>query len=165
VTDLDLQVQLDRLEGILLAIDRATAHVTLAEGKLRLSPLRFDIVGGRAPADAEVDVRAPTPRWWLQAETDDLKLGEPWRQLEAQVPLSGELDFVLDLQARGRSPREIANSLSGDLSLALTRSDHVAVVWPDHHEPASLACRPVDATGPFPDRLLRRACPSRRGHR
>jgi hypothetical protein len=119
--DLDLQVQLDRLEGILLAVDRATAHVTLAEGKLRLAPLRFGIVGGRAQADAEVDVRAPTPRWWLRAETDDLKLGETWRQLETQVPLSGELDLVVDLRARGWSPRDLANSLSGNLGFALER--------------------------------------------
>ena len=59
--DLDLQVQLDRLEGILLAVDRATAHITLADGKLRLSPLRFNVVGGHAQADAEVDARAPGP--------------------------------------------------------------------------------------------------------
>jgi uncharacterized protein involved in outer membrane biogenesis len=119
--DLDLEVQLDRLEGILLAVDRATAHVTLAEGKLRLSPVRFNVVGGRAQADAEVDARAPTPRWRLRAETDDLKLGDIWRQLETEVPLRGELDLIIDLQARGRSPRDLANSLSGDLSLALQR--------------------------------------------
>jgi AsmA family protein len=119
--DLDLEVQLDSLEGIALAVDQATAHVTLAEGKLRLSPLRFDVVGGHAQADAEVDVRAPTPRWRLQAETNDLELGDAWRQLGTEVPLSGELDLVLDLQARGRSPRDLANSLSGDLSLALQR--------------------------------------------
>jgi uncharacterized protein involved in outer membrane biogenesis len=119
--DLDLQVQFDRFEGILLAVDQATAHVTLAEGKLRLSPLRFAVVGGHAKADAEVDVHAETPRWRLEAETDDLKLGETWRQLDAQVPLSGELDLVVDLRARGRSPRDLADSLSGNLGFALQR--------------------------------------------
>ena len=74
-----------------------------------------------AQVDAEVDVREPTPRWRLQAETNDLELGDTWRQLETEVPLSGELDLVLDLQARGRSPRDLANSLASDLSLALQR--------------------------------------------
>jgi uncharacterized protein involved in outer membrane biogenesis len=119
--DLDLEMQLDSLEGIALAVDQAIAHVTLAEGKLRLSPLRFEVVGGHAQVDGEVDVSAPTPRWRLQAETNDLELGDTWRQLETEVPLSGELDLVLDLQASGRSPRDLANSLSGDLSLALQR--------------------------------------------
>ena len=120
--DLDLEVQLDSLKGIALAVDQATAHVTLAENKLRLSPLRFGFVGGHAQADAEVEVRAlGLPRWRLRAEADDVQLGDFWRQLETQVPLSGELDLVVDLRARGRSPRDLANSLAGDFSLALQR--------------------------------------------
>lgn len=119
--DLDLEVQLDSLEGIALAVDQAKARVRLTDGRLKLAPLRFDVVGGHAEIDAEVDVRAPTPRWRLQAETDDLELGDTWRQLKTEVPLTGELDLVLDLQARGRSPRDLANSLSGDLGFALQR--------------------------------------------
>jgi uncharacterized protein involved in outer membrane biogenesis len=119
--NLDLEVQLDRLEGIVLAIDQATAHVKLDDGKLTLSPLRFEVVGGHAQANAELDARAPTPQWRLRADTDDLQLGDVWRQLDTQVPLTGELDLLLDLRARGRSPRDLADSLSGNFGLALER--------------------------------------------
>jgi uncharacterized protein involved in outer membrane biogenesis len=119
--DLDLEVQLDSLEGVALAVDRAEAHVTLTDGRLRLSPLRFDVAGGYAEVDAEVDVNAATPKWRLRATTDDLQLGDAWRQLETEVPLGGELALVVDLGASGNSPRDIASSLSGDLSVALQR--------------------------------------------
>jgi uncharacterized protein involved in outer membrane biogenesis len=119
--DLDLEVQLDRLEGVALAVDRAEAHVALAEGKLEMSPLRFEVVGGDAEVIAGVDMREPTPQWRMHAATNDLQLGDAWRQLETDVPLSGELDLVLDLQASGRSPRHLASSLTGDLSFALQR--------------------------------------------
>ncbi len=119
--DLDLEVQLDSLKGVALAIDQAKAHVMLTEGRLQLSPLRFDIVGGYAEVNAEVDARAPTPKWRMRAEANDVDLGNAWRQLETDVPLSGQLDLALDLQASGRSPRDLANSISGDLNLALQR--------------------------------------------
>ncbi len=119
--DLDLEVQLDGLEGLALAVDQAKAHVKLTDGALQLSPLRFDIVGGHAEVDAEVDARDPTPKWRVHVETDDVQLGDLWRQLQTDVPLAGELDLVLDLQASGRSPRDLASSLDGDLNLALQR--------------------------------------------
>jgi hypothetical protein len=119
--DLDLEVQLDSVEGAALAINRTRAHVTLTDGRLQLSPWEFDVVGGHAKVNAEVDVRAPTPLWRLQVEADDVELGNVWHQLETEVPLRGELDLMLDLQASGRSPRDLAGSLSGDLSVAVQR--------------------------------------------
>ena len=119
--DLDMEVQLDRLEGAALDVDQVKARAMLTDGHLNLSPLRFDIASGHAMVDADLDMRAPTPKWRLRAETDDVRLGDVWRQLETDVPLAGELDLVLDLQASGRSPYDLASSLDGDLSLALQR--------------------------------------------
>jgi hypothetical protein len=119
--DLDLEIQLDSIEGVALAIGHTEAHLALTDGRLQLSPWEFDVVGGHAKVNAEVDVREPAPQWRLQAEADDVELGNVWRELETEVPLAGELDLILELQASGRSPRDLANSLSGDLSLALQR--------------------------------------------
>jgi uncharacterized protein involved in outer membrane biogenesis len=119
--DLDLEVRFDSLEGIALAVGRARAHVMLSEGKLQLSGVRFEVVEGYAELDAEVDTRQTTPTWRLQATTDDLDLGDVWRQLQTDVPIGGDLDLMLDLKAVGKSPRDLASSLSGDLSLALQR--------------------------------------------
>jgi uncharacterized protein involved in outer membrane biogenesis len=119
--DLDLEVQIDAIEGVVLAIDQATARLTLIDGALEVSPVRFGSAGGRAEVHAEIDAAAPTPAWRLRALADDAQLGEVWRELETQVPLEGELDLELDLRARGRSPRALAASLDGALGLAVER--------------------------------------------
>jgi uncharacterized protein involved in outer membrane biogenesis len=121
--DLDLEIRLDAVEGASLAIGDTQAHLTLDNGRLRLSPWQFNVVGGHAEVNAEVDAREPVPQWRLQAEADDVQLANVWRELETEVPLSGELDLVLDLRASGRSPRDLAGSLSGDLGLALQRGE------------------------------------------
>ena len=46
--DLNVSINLHEIEGIDLAIDQAKAHVTLNNGALAVSPLRFAFVGGRA---------------------------------------------------------------------------------------------------------------------
>jgi AsmA family len=107
--DLDLEIRLDAVEGASLAIGHTQTHLTLDNGRLRLSPWQFNVVGGHAEVNAEVDAREPVPQRRLEAETDDVQLA------------NGELDLVLDLQASGRSPRDLAGSLSGDLGLAPQR--------------------------------------------
>jgi uncharacterized protein involved in outer membrane biogenesis len=119
--DLDLEVRIDAIEGVVLAIDQATARLTLTEGTLELSPVRFGSVGGRAEMHVEIDAAAPTPAWRLRALADDAQLGELWRELETQVPVEGELDLELDLRALGRSPRALAASLDGALGFAVER--------------------------------------------
>jgi uncharacterized protein involved in outer membrane biogenesis len=119
--DLDLDVQIDAIEGVVLAIDQATARLTLIDGALKLSPVRFGSAGGRAEMHAEIDAAAQMPAWRLRALADDAQLGEVWRELETQVPVEGELDLELDLRARGRSPRALAASLEGALGLAVER--------------------------------------------
>ena len=55
----------------------------------------------------------------MKAEADDVNLGDLWAQLHTEVPIAGELDLKLDLKASGGSPRDLADSLSGDLNLAV----------------------------------------------
>ena len=119
--DFDLEVDVDGIEGVLLAVDRASGRASLKDGRLLLSTLEFETAGGRAVANGELDLGAPAPRWQLHSESDDLELGHLWRELEFEVPLSGELDLQLDLQATGGSPRAIASSLDGDVGVAVQR--------------------------------------------
>jgi AsmA family protein len=61
------------------------------------------------------------PTWHVRAVTNDATLGHIWQQLQTEVPLEGNLDLDLDLQARGSSPRAMAASLEGDLGLSIQR--------------------------------------------
>ena len=119
--DLNLDVQLDEIEGIALAIKQAKAKLRLVDGTLDLSPLQFELVGGHSELHAEIDARQTVPTWHVRAVTNDAALGNIWQQLQTEVPLEGNLDLDLDLQARGSSPRAMAASLEGDLGLSIQR--------------------------------------------
>ena len=68
-----------------------------------------------------VDARAKPPKVRLGVKADDVDLGDVLAQLEAKVPLDGELDMLVDLTATGSSPRALAASLQGEWSLAIGR--------------------------------------------
>jgi len=117
--DLDLDVQVDKIDGVKIAISDANAHVALTDGALDVSPMRFVFVGGHAEFNAKVDARDATPAWSVRAEADNVNLANLWSQLRTEVPVAGNLDLVADLQARGRSPQDLASSLDGNASIAV----------------------------------------------
>lgn len=119
--DLDLEIRIDQVEGVVLALSAVTVRIILNDGKLELAPLQFSTVGGSARANASLDLGTPSPTWQLDVEGNDLRLGNLWRELEFEVPLSGELDLDLDVEATGNSPRELASSLDGEMGFALQR--------------------------------------------
>ncbi|MCZ6682730.1 MAG: AsmA family protein, partial [Planctomycetota bacterium] len=119
--DLDLEILLDELDGVSLDIDQAQLHLVLENGVLTIDPLRFNLVGGLAEIRASADTTPTFPELSLDVRIDDLDLGDLLGQLKADVPLDGELDLILNLQAIGRSPRELADSLTGEIDLALAR--------------------------------------------
>ena len=119
--DFNLDVQLDQIEGIALAIKQAKAKATLVDGTLDLSPLQFESVGGHSELHAKIDARQTVPTWHVRAVANDATVGDIWQQLQTEVPLEGNLDLDLDLRAMGRSPRAMAASLEGDLGLSIQR--------------------------------------------
>ena len=119
--DLDLDVLLDQLEGVELDIDKAEAQLNLKDGLLKIEPLQFNFVGGSVVVHLVADAQAKEPKISLRLEADDVDLGDLLAQVEADVPLDGELDMVLDLKAAGASPRALSSSLQGDLDLAIAR--------------------------------------------
>ena len=140
--DLDLEVQIDAIEGVVLAIDQATARLTLIDGALELSPVRFGSAGGRAEMHAEIDAAAQMPAWRLRALADDAQLGEVWRELEspgaprrrarsgAGPPGAWPLAPCARRLARGRA-----------WSRRRARPHPVAAVRPHYQAPTGLAIR------------------------
>jgi hypothetical protein len=118
--DLDLDVQLDEVEGIQFDIDTANMQFSLEDGLLKVDPLLFNFAGGRIEMRLVVDARTETPAVGLDIVADDVDLGDVLAQMEAEVPLDGELDTVLSLKAGGLSPRALASSFEGDLDLAIS---------------------------------------------
>jgi hypothetical protein len=112
--DLDLDVQLDEVEGIRLDIDTAEIQLTLEDGLLKIDPLLFNFAGGRIEIGLVVDARTEPPAVVLDIIADDVDMGDFLAQVDVEVPLDGELDMVLDLEASGVSPRALASSFGFD---------------------------------------------------
>ncbi len=119
--DLDLDLTLNRLEGVELDIDQAEAQLQLKQGRLKIDPLRFSFVGGSVLARVQSDTHAAQPALGLRLEADNVLLGDLLAQLAVDVPLDGKLDMVLDLSATGPSPRALSSSLKGNWDMALSR--------------------------------------------
>ena len=117
--DVDLDIQLEELEGISLDIDRAELTARLQDGRLAVQPLAFDLVKGHLRLDGQLNAQSSPPGFSAKVSIDDLDLGSFLGQVEAEVPVDGDLDALFDVTASGDSARALADSLDGEVSLAV----------------------------------------------
>ncbi len=119
--DLDLDVQLDQVKGVRLEIDGVEARLDLVDGLLRVDPLLLGVVGGRVDMRLLADARPKVPEVSLDIVADDVDLDDFLAQVEAAVPLAGQLNMIVHLKAAGLSPRSLAESLEGEFNLAIAQ--------------------------------------------
>ena len=119
--DLALDIRLDELDGVSLDIDSANLQASLTDGLLTVEPLQFNFVGSSVTMRFSVDARSPDAKIRYLATIDDLDLGDLFGQLDANVPVDGELDMVVNVQAEGDTPHALAESLHGEVDLAIQR--------------------------------------------
>ena len=117
--DLDLDIQLDELDGVSLDVDSAVLRANLADGLLTVEPLQFNFIGSSVTMRFSVDARSPEAKIRTVVTIDDLDLGDLFGQLDATVPIDGELDMLADVQAEGNTPHALAASLHGKVDLAI----------------------------------------------
>ena len=116
--DLDMTMSIDEVESGELTIDSVNSRLQLRDGHLSVKPLRLVFEGGNT--DIEMDVRATAmPEYRLAVNADEVTLGPLMAQFQGRVPIRGHSDIDIDLKARGRSPHELASSLSGNVSFGL----------------------------------------------
>jgi len=117
--DLVLDIQLDQLDGVSLDVDSANLQASLADGLLTVEPLQFNLIGSSVTKRISIDARSPDAEIRTFATIDDLDLGDIFGQLEAEVPIDGELDMIVKVQAEGDTPHALAASLHGEVDLAM----------------------------------------------
>jgi uncharacterized protein involved in outer membrane biogenesis len=70
--------------------------------------------------DINLDVDATgVPAYSLHVSGDDIVLGPLMAQVQHDVPITGYSNIDMDLTARGKSPHDLASSLSGNLGIGL----------------------------------------------
>ncbi len=119
--DLDLDIKLDSLEGVGLDIGKAEGKVNLSDGVLRIDPLQFDFFGGGTTVRLIADARPAVPTVQLHLKVDSADLGDLFKQLETDVPLTGKLDAIVDVKAAGTTLKTLAATLGGQTDVAIER--------------------------------------------
>jgi peptidoglycan hydrolase-like protein with peptidoglycan-binding domain len=119
--NLDFDMQLEKVVGVQLKIDKVEARLDIVDGLLKVDPLRLDFVGGHIEMRLIADARTKVPEVSLNINADDVDLGDFLAQVETAVPLDGELDMSVHLKAAGLSPRALAASLEGELDVAVAQ--------------------------------------------
>jgi uncharacterized protein involved in outer membrane biogenesis len=115
--DLDLDLKIDEISSTRVSADKLYGRILLENGRLQVRPMKLVAEGGPTELDLVIDAR-DTPAISMKLTADDQKLGHWLAQLQDQVPVDGFANYHIVLDARGKSPHEVAAGLNGHVALA-----------------------------------------------
>jgi uncharacterized protein involved in outer membrane biogenesis len=117
--DLYLELNADQLVARNIAINDVNMGLRLEGGRLRIHPADLSYAEGSSSFEVIVDATGATPDYVLKITGEDIDIDDVLAHAHRPLILSGALNIVADLRSDGRSVRDIAANLSGELSLAL----------------------------------------------
>jgi hypothetical protein len=100
-----------------LTLTEGRVRLKLAGGKLRLDPVSARMADGKLSATLAIDSTVDRPRVRLSATLADIAYGRLLADLKTTDAVDGRARLSLDLEARGRSPRDLASTASGRAAL------------------------------------------------
>lgn len=86
-------------------------------GVLDLEPVQASVLGGKATGRLHAEQWSGTPTLSLQARVSGLDLGQLLLAMKQKQRASGRVDLEFVLDANGKTPRTVGNSLSGKVSM------------------------------------------------
>jgi uncharacterized protein involved in outer membrane biogenesis len=117
----DVQLRADTVKlSRRLKITDLNTHASLANGKLRLHTLTTMLAGGRVTATGRAAAGTP-PRLEATIRADSLAYGRLLADAGITDAVTGTARVEADLTAHGRSPRALAASVSGNVSVIGSR--------------------------------------------
>jgi uncharacterized protein involved in outer membrane biogenesis len=115
---LDLQLNVAELKLPRLGIENLEAQVKIADGGLKLKPLRAAVGGGESTGELALNA-GEAPRLSGEVLVKDLDLAQMLKMLDLPDTIRGKTGLKLKLEGRGESPSQLAASLEGRFSLAM----------------------------------------------
>lgn len=116
--DANLSVKIDTLrlqEGMEISAFNLT--MTLQNGTLSISPMTGVFSGGQMNLNLTLDGAQETPALATDFAMLGLDYGSLLKTMEISEDVEGVMDIKLDLNGRGKTPREIASTLNGNTEL------------------------------------------------
>jgi uncharacterized protein involved in outer membrane biogenesis len=94
------------------------AGLSLQRGKLEVTLEDKQLAGGRAHAEADLDVSGSQPRFLLRVHTERYDFGALAEALKPKTPLEGTVNLSVDLVLSGMQPPLLGN-VNGNIDLAV----------------------------------------------
>jgi len=116
--EVNLSIQIDKIEGTAYSIDQVNGELKLADGVLHIAPLQLVFEQGVTQLEFKMDTRK-TAEFSLQLQADNLILGQLISQIQSEVPVKGKANLLLDVSSKGHSAHALASNLSGSLRFEL----------------------------------------------
>jgi uncharacterized protein involved in outer membrane biogenesis len=117
--DLYLTLDVDKFIGRNVTIETLDLDILLENGRLRIHPASMVYAAGFTSSEFVIDASGSTPEFILKVTGEDIDVDDMLAYAHEPIIVSGSLNLVLDLHSFGRSPREIASNLKGEIGLAL----------------------------------------------
>jgi uncharacterized protein involved in outer membrane biogenesis len=118
--DLDIELRANRMTGEEgLEFHDVSVALQLDDGLLVMRETATSIDGGSLQAELRVDARGPDPTLALRVDSDELGLGQSWKQLLESSKSAGIVDASIALESHGTSAPEIRANLNGSFNAVL----------------------------------------------
>ncbi len=117
--DLAISLDVDEVIGVHYTFQDLKVHASLDDGLLRISPAGLRYADGFVSVESTIDARGPEPEFALTVTGEDVDVNTLNTHVKAPLIVGGHLNLAVDLKSAGRSPRQIASSLNGDLGIAI----------------------------------------------
>jgi uncharacterized protein involved in outer membrane biogenesis len=117
--DVDFTLDAAELAGRNVGIRDLNLDIKLENGRLHMHPASLVYRAGFTEFDFTVDASGAVPEFELKITGEDIDIEEVLANAHEPLVLGGDLNVFVHLRSSGRSYREIATNLVGEVSLAL----------------------------------------------
>ncbi len=117
--DLVFYLNAETVVGQNIRIENLDLDITLENGRLQVFPCRMVYAVGFTEIDLTLDASGPNPVFELKITGEGIDVEDLLASLHEPLILSGKLGLAADLRSTGRSRREMASNLVGELSLSI----------------------------------------------
>ena len=114
-----LTLDADKLIGRNVTIEKLDLDILLENGRLRIHPVSMVHAAGFTSSEFVIDASGSIPEFILKVTGEDIDVDDMLAYAHEPIIISGLLNLVVDLHSSGRSPREIASNLKGEIGMAL----------------------------------------------
>ena len=101
-----------------VAVNHIDGNLKVHKGDLAIGPMRMSLEGGDTQMNLDVK-SSGVPEVKLHMTANDATLGTLIAKLQGDIPIRGYTNAIIKLHAKGRSPHELASSVSGNVNIGM----------------------------------------------